>query len=193
MSRPKQTRDWVIDQLLFNKLWKNRSITRMHVVAVRGYFLNSKGKPGQNDRGIYDDAFFVITPDTFAAFNGNTDPSRYRRGMAMLKAPQKIVYRKGYHGYGRRSGHPAFRQASNVIVHRDGGVGNGKSLGNGLFTDAGTNRFWTNLHRGGSNTTSSLGCLTVPAMQWNLFYDYVSHQMKLFHQTTFNCYLVENK
>ena len=84
------------------------------------------GKKNVNDRGIYDDGIFVISPDTFTSFNGNTDPSvRYKTGRAMLRAPQRVVYKPGYHGYGRRSGHPAFRQENDVVVRRDGGVGNG--------------------------------------------------------------------
>lgn len=46
------------------------------VVAVRGYYLNTMGKEGANDRGVYDDAIFVLEPDGVHNFNGNTDPGR---------------------------------------------------------------------------------------------------------------------
>ena len=164
----------------------------MFVVGVRGYYLNSMGRRSANDRGIYDDAIFVISPDTFTSFNGNTDPSRYKKGVAVLEAPQKITYRPGYHGYNSKWGHQAFRQASDVVVKRDGGVGNGKSLGGDRFTDKGHNRFWINLHRGGHGTTSSLGCQTLPPSQWAAFHSLVKLQLNRFGQKTFNYYLVEN-
>jgi lysozyme len=153
--------------------------------------MNTMGKPGVNDRGIYDDAMFVLSPDTFTSFNANNDPSVYRRGYATLISPQKIPYRHGWHGYGRASGHYAFRQAGPVIVHRDEGIGNGHALGDGLFTDRGTARFWCNIHRGGYNTTSSAGCQTIPPNQWEAFYNIVRVQQKRFDQKVFNCYLID--
>lgn len=183
--KPQKSKDDVIQMLLDQGLWKDRSLTRMCVVGVRGYYLNSMGKKGVNDRGIYDDAFFVLSPDSFASFHGNTDPSKYQKGIAMLVAPQKIVYRKGWHGYGRKSGHNAFRQASDVKVTRDGSED--------VFWDSERNRFWTNNHKGGNYSTSSAGCLTVPANEWDAYYAYVCMQMKRFGQATFNMYLVENK
>ena len=43
------------------------------LVGVRGYRLNSMGRVGKNDRGIYDDAFFIKSPHCFKSFAGNTD------------------------------------------------------------------------------------------------------------------------
>ena len=188
---PKATREKVIAKLITSGLWKNTKVTQCSVIGWRGYYLNSMGKRGENDRGIYDDALFVLSPDTWTAFNGNTDPSVYRTGRAVLEAPQRVVYRPGYHGYKSKYGHPAFRQASPVIVRRDGGTGNGKALGDGRFTDEGMARFWINLHRGGHTTTSSAGCQTVPPTQWDAFYNLVRLQMKRFEQTEFSYYLVE--
>jgi len=149
------------------------------------------GDPSRNDRGIYDDAIFVMSPDTFTAFNANTDPSITRVGRAVLESPQRVVYQPGYHGYGKRSGHPAFRQASRVIVRRDGGKGNGQALGDGRFRDSNSRPFWINLHRGGYKTTSSAGCQTVPPTQWSAFYHLVRLQLDRYQQQTFSYYLID--
>lgn len=183
------TKDIIIDKLIEQKLWTNRTLTKMCVVGIRG-FHSDMGKKDVNDRGIYDDVIAVLSPDQFRVFSGNTDPSRFREGVAMLVAPQTIRYISGYHGYGRKSGHAAFRQDSNVIVKRDGGVGNGKALGNGLFTDSESNRFWTNLHRGGVNTTSSEGCQTITNNQWSEFHSLVHKQMDKYNQDSFKYYLI---
>jgi len=189
-STPRASLEKILGLVVASGLWKDTRVTRLNVVAVRGYYLNTMGRRGVNDRGIYDDAMFVVSPDTFTAFNANTDPSRWRDGIAVLEAPQRVTYQKGYHGYGKKSGHPAFRQASSVVVVRDGGWGNGKALGDGRFTDAGRSRFWINLHRGGVTTTSSAGCQTVPPNQWDAFYGLVSLQMKRFGQDTFSYWLI---
>ena len=52
----------------------------MIVVGVRGYYRDTMGAPGVNDRGIYDEAIFLHTPSATVAFNGNTDPSRVKKG-----------------------------------------------------------------------------------------------------------------
>ena len=95
----------------------------MLVVGIRGYYRDSLGEPGENDRGIYDDAAFVVGPETFAAFNANTDPSRFRYGVASLM-PGCHPYKPGLHGISRPDGgYPAFRPATRyeeLPVRRDG-------------------------------------------------------------------------
>ena len=139
------------------------------VLAIRGYYLDSMGVPGENDRGIYDDAKAIIAPNHFSTYNANTDPGYFKTGVASLVAPQVIKYKPGWHGYGKKSGHRAFRQASPVIVKRDGGRGNGIPLGGGLFTDKGADPFWINDHRGYNSTVGSAGCQTTPPDQWEAY------------------------
>ena len=181
-SVPQAGRASVIDKLITSGLWTNDKVTRMSVVSIRGYYINSMGRKNANDRGIYDDAFFIISPDTFTSFNGNNDPSRYRSGIAKLVSPQVINYKNGWHGYGRASGHSAFRQNSDVTVHRDGH--------SSLDRDHKGSRFWCNLHKGGWNTTSSAGCQTVPPNQWSAFRSLVRLQENRYDQDDFNCYLI---
>lgn len=188
LYRPKQS-----DQITRAVLDKFRKTPAGHVIqpqvdaveilVVRGYYLNSMGKKGANDRAMYDDAIFVASPNGIQPFNGNSDPSVYRKRVATLKAPQSVSYKPGKHGLSRPDGgYPAFRQNSNVTVIRDG---------IGEDTDNPSKRFWINLHRGGVNGTSSLGCLTVPKHQWDEFHALVTSLLKQYGQKTFVVTLVE--
>ena len=137
------------------------------LVGVRGYYRDTMGKPGMNDRGIYDDAFFIVSPTHFSAWNANTDPSVARKGIATL-IPGVHRYRKGMHGVTRGNPYPAFRPATKdeeLPVMRDGEAR--ASVGVAI-----------NIHRGGINTTSSLGCQTVPPVQWDGFYAALSGELK---------------
>jgi len=156
------------------KMWTQTFSTdpfpEMLVVGVRGYYRDSMGKRGVNDRGIYDDALFVIGKDTLAAFNGNTDPSAWREGVASL-LPGCHPYRPGNHGISRPGGgYPAFRPATNgeaLPVSRDGEKDRSKHDGVAI-----------NIHKGGYNSTSSLGCQTIRPDQWEAFYAVTRLEMK---------------
>jgi len=137
------------------KVGAHFGIVGTYLVGVRGYFEKSMGNPTKNDRGIYDDAIFLVTPSKVRAYNGNTDPSFGRKGMANLK-PGVWEFETGLHGLSRPNPYPAFRQHSKMTVYRDD-VGD----------DSGY--FGINLHRGGINSTSSLGCQTIVASQWDEF------------------------
>lgn len=159
----------------------------LFAVGVPGYFRDSMGVRGKNDRGINDDGFIVVSDRLYATFNGNTDPSVYRDEVAVLKCPQTVWYKPGIHRAGSPGAHPAFRQDSPVQVWRDNLVKpagfvhktRGISLGAGLWTDEGYDeKFWTNFHRGGWKTTSSLGCLTVPPDQWDALYALIMSELK---------------
>ncbi len=154
------------------------------VVGVRGYYRDTMGAPGKNDRGIYDDAIFVIGPDTYASFNSNTDPSAWRPGIASL-LPGVHWYRQGNHGITRPGGgYPAFRPATKgeaLPVRRDGESAVPSSRP-GIAI---------NIHRGGYNTTSSEGCQTIHPSQWDAFHSLVTMQLKRTGSTRFPYVLVD--
>jgi len=138
------------------------------LVGVRGYYKDTMGKPGVNDRGIYDDALFIVSPTHFSAWNANTDPSTHRQGIASLITGVHR-YRRGNHGISRPGGgYPAFRPATKneeLPVVRDGVTNPTPGVA-------------INIHKGSRNSTSSEGCQTVPPQQWDSFYAALSGEMK---------------
>jgi lysozyme len=136
------------------------ALPEVFVVGVRGYYLDTMGAAGSNDRNLYDDALFVVSGDCFGGFNANTDPSAFKYGIASLIAGVHW-YRPGNHGISRPGGgYPAFRPATPdeaLPVMRDGKAG--KSDGIAI-----------NIHRGGYTTTSSAGCQTIHPEQWDEFH-----------------------
>lgn len=155
----------------------------VYLIGIRGYYLNTMGKPGSNDRGIYDDAICLVAPNLFLTFNANTDPSVFRPGIATL-LPGKHMYKRGKHGLSRPGGgYDALRPATfdeSLPVTRDGKVGVSKGVA-------------INIHKGGYNTTSSEGCQTIHPDQWKEFIDTVYKQMTQFGQREIPYYLVEQK
>lgn len=152
------------------------------VLAIRGYYLDSMGKAGENDRGIYDDAFFVIAPNYFQSFNGNTDPSKQKSGIAKLTLGLHY-FKKGKHGISKPGGgYPAFRPDTpdeSLPVTRDGQEGVKKGIA-------------INIHKGGFTTTSSEGCQTVYPDQWDKFQKDIYSMMTKEGQSRLPYLLVEN-
>lgn len=134
------------------------------IVGIRGFFASAN----ENKRNIYDDAIIVWSPvkNIFSPFNGNTDPSRIRKGsgtgvskgIAVLDPGLWPVYRFDIHN----GSHP-----HEAICQRNGPV-NVTRDGETNYSDSGY--FGINIHRGGFSTTSSLGCQTIPPDQWDEFY-----------------------
>ena len=159
------------------------------VVAIRGYYRDSMGVPGVNDRGIYDDAFIVVSPSVHATFNGNCDPSVYRPGIATLK-PGVWRYKPGIHGLSRPASqrYPAFVQAAPVTKIMDpAGAAHGHP--DEQPTEE-TGYFGMNIHPGGIQTTSSLGCLTIVPRQWEAFHALVLDQLHRYGQKDFPLLLI---
>ena len=135
----------------------------VQLLGIRGYSKRTMGHPLKNDRGIYDDALFILAPELFAAYNANTDPSVYKKSIANLKTGV-WWYKPGKHKFNSPEGYPALVQADKVTVLRDG---------------AGTHTGWygINIHKGGYYTTSSLGCQTIYPAQWDSFITSVYDQL----------------
>lgn len=138
------------------------------LLGVRGYFLDSKGKVGENDRGVFDDALFVVSPRGVWSFNANVDPSIYKHRRASYKANQAVSFKQGIHGWSKPPNrrYKAFEQVSVADVHRDN-----------FGPDRGD--FHMNIHRGSSSGgTSSAGCITVPyGEQWDQFFERACEEM----------------
>lgn len=156
------------------------------IVGIRGFF----DQPDHNQRGVYDDAAFIIGPaaEDFYPANWNTDPTITKPGMAVLQ-PGTYDWKKGLHGIHHLDlaktshkeaydwllanvgkDHPdpafrltywAFRQAGPFTVLRDG-----KTTPESITDPAGWP--WIDGHHGGLGTSSE-GCQTVPLEQWQKF------------------------
>lgn len=135
------------------------------VAGIRGYYLDSLGVKGKNDRGIYDDAIFLDSVNATIAFNANTDPSIFRvgtgkaegiKGIASLKPGVWYVHKFAKH---KEKYLALCQRAGEVTVLRDGKTAQYEDTGN----------FGINIHKGGYNTTSSEGCQTIHPAQWESF------------------------
>ena len=149
------------------------------LLGMRGYYKRTMGNPEKNDRGMYDDAIFILAPGFFQAFNANTDPSVYRKGIATLK-PGVHRYRKGNHGISKGPGYPALRPATAGERHPVTRDGQGDDFGIAI-----------NIHRGGFKHTSSEGCQTIHPNQWSGFITKVYELMDQHGQRTVPYVLVE--
>ncbi len=155
----------------------NRAKHPFIVVGIRGYYRDTMGAPGVNDRGMYDDAIFLDSADTFVAFNGNTDPSRFRpgegfaegtKGIASLDPGAWFVHRFDIHN-GKYLA--LCQRAGKVTVTRDGRKESYKDTG----------EFGINIHCGSFHGTSSLGCQTLHPDQWPSFIALATDLARRYH------------
>ena len=156
----------------------------LYLLGVPGYYWRTMGSPTANDRGIYDDAIFIVSPTIFASFNANTDPSVHRKAIATL-LPGVHLYRPGNHGISRSGGgYPAFRPATKgeaLPVRRDGETAI-PSARPGIAI---------NIHKGGRTTTSSEGCQTIPPDQWPHFHATLTAELKRHGLRSFHYILLD--
>jgi len=174
-SRPQLRREDLVAKL--ERFAIDRAKYPLIVVGIRGYYQDTMGAPGVNDRGIYDDAIFIDSADSFASFNGNTDPSRFRpgegfseatKGIAALDPNAWFVHRFDLH----KGEYLALCQrAGKVTVTRDGKKENYKETG----------EFGINVHRGSYHGTSSLGCQTLHPDQWDSFIALATDLARRYH------------
>lgn len=183
-NRPKLTRADLA-------LWFPASVNlkTVYIVGIRGYYANMIGRPNVNDIGAYDDAIIVVSPTTFRTFNANTDPSRFERainpaGKAQLN-PGQYRYRVGVHKAGQPGEHLALIQATPVSVSRLSASGR-------VINPNHKGMFGINIHRGGTTTTGSEGCQTIPPGQWGEFIQTVRGQLSQLQQKYIIYYLIDN-
>lgn len=173
-SRPQQPKEKTLAMVI-----KARIEDLVCLVGIRGYY-SETFQPSGNNRGIYDDAMVLLSPSVHATFNANTDPSIYRKGIAVLKTGVHR-FRKGNHGISRPDGgYPALRPANakeELPVTRDK---EGDSMGIAI-----------NIHRGSYNSTSSAGCQTIYPSQWDGFINLVYTEMARYNQKTIPYLLTE--
>jgi len=173
-SRPQQAKEKTLAMVI-----KAGIEDRVALVGIRGYYSETCA-PSGNNRGVYDDAIILISPSVHATFNANTDPSIFRKGIAVLKTGVHR-YKKGNHGISRADGgYPALRPANaqeELPVTRDK---EGDSMGVAI-----------NIHRGSYNSTSSAGCQTIYPSQWDSFINLVYGEMARYNQKTILYLLTE--
>ena len=174
-SRPQQAKEKTLAMVI-----RAGIEDRVALVGIRGYYANSMGVKRKNDRNLYDDAIILLSPSAHVTFNANTDPSVFKKGIAVLKTGVHR-FRKGNHGISKPDGgYPALRPANakeELPVERDK---EGDSMGVAI-----------NIHRGSYNSTSSAGCQTIYPSQWDGFINLVYTEMARYNQKTIPYLLVE--
>lgn len=140
------------------------------VVAIRG-LKSEMGVPNQNDRRIFDDGQFVSTPKGVLFFEGNTDPSGFRKGYGTGSKKGMAMLNTGvwFYGKGPHNGRPSFRQCAPVGVTRDGSP---------PYQDFGW--FGVNWHSASDVSTSSLGCQTNKPSIFVTLRDYIYEELETF-------------
>jgi hypothetical protein len=159
--RPKMPREWVTLLPSVAPIGREKmNGATVYVVGRRGFFLDM-GKRRVNDRALYDDAIWVVSPRVCVGFNANCDPQHYRPEIANL-VPGVWLYRVGKHKRNSPDGYTALVQAEVFTVARDG-----KTQSEAPRVERGWQGI--NIHKGGEQSTWSLGCQTIYGPQYDEF------------------------
>lgn len=171
-SRPQATHSAILQHL--EKAGLDIRKEKVVIVGVRGYYKRTMGDPFKNDRNLYDDAIFIVTEQSLAAFNANADPSVFRKGIATLQPGVYDVVKW------KHRGKYAALQIVKDVLKRDGQPGTS------------TGRRGINFHYGGNmSTTGSEGCQTFPPAQYWQFQGLVYELMDTHKKTSVKYVLVE--
>lgn len=156
------------------------------VVFIRGYYLDSMGKRGEDDSNIYDDACFLVG-DNFKlleSYNANTNPSFVKvgdRALAELNLG-RYTFIRGLHK-GKYKALRSYPEGVERPCTRDG--------------KPSTARF-INVHKGSTNSGAkdvvwSEGCLTLPNTQYDDFVQRLWSAMDKSKQRLVEVILLENR
>lgn len=173
-SRPKITFEEVIDKYVRKHDIDFKKYPVL-IGGIRGYYEDSMGEIDKNDRGIYDDAIYTIIYDKeqdtykFATFNGNTDPSVSRTGIANLIPDLYFSYTLDLH---KGDYMAVCQRLGNVSVMRDG-----------RSTPHTGAEFGINIHEGGLFNTNSEGCQTIYRPQYKEFISSICKVFGVFLKT----------
>lgn len=171
MAVPKMKRSEVLNTLQANGV--DLGTEKAAILGIRGYYKRTMGDPLKNDRNLYDDAIFVISKDRFNAFQANTDPSVFRKGIATLLPGVYEAVKWRHHGK------YAALQIETDRLTRDGKTG----------IDVG--RHGINFHYGGIGTWSE-GCQTFRKADFTVFQRLVYELMDRYGLSRIKYVLVEN-
>lgn len=181
VARPKKRPTYTREQA--KALLADFNLSREPVVLLgfRGYYRDSMGAKGKNDRGIYDDAIIITSDNCHTTYNANTDPSIHKTGIASL-VPGKYAYKVGIHGLSKPKSqqYEALVQAEPVIVARDDGK-----------TEEGW--FGINIHKGYETTTGSAGCQTIAPDQWAAFMATIKQQLGFYKKKVVTYLLLDKQ
>lgn len=189
-SVPQQSRE-ASEAILVSK---GVDITKPCLMAIRGYYSNTFAPKG-NNRSVFDDACFLVSPTAYVTWNYNCDPNGLRpghgygssKGMATLK-PGVWTYEPGIH-----RGYKAFVQGGRVTVLRDADEYvpiKDIVVYDGLDYYEDTGLFGINLHCASNTSTSSLGCNTWPPSQFYAARDLIYSELKRYNVRKFQYLLV---